>query len=389
MVNPNVICASYGGLYLFNTSSTSTGGKATVVLTYTLSGATAGCNSLTGLSKTDFIMNASGDNGIGAIPTPTYGYDPVSHVLTITYTDLPLQTSAYSGTILFQLQSANINKVVLDGTCVDEPLITISTKADGFVTGGGYIVPTNATGDIGLLANGWKNNFGFNVKYNKGGTNLQGNWNFIIRNGAKLYQIKSSQPKTLTVGQISATSYRADIMFSAANIKELTTGSGYGTGTVNVTVFDNGEPGAGVDQIFIKVTDGSKNWYFSSSTADITKPTTVTYLTQGNIQIHTLGAKAAVTTSRDVQTTTTVAQTFQVTATPNPTFSSFNLNITGNNASGLVNVKVTDILGRVVEAKQNLAPGQTLRIGSEYKPGVYIVQVMQGDTVKQLKLVKQ
>ena len=49
-----------------------------------------------------------------------------------------------------------------------------------FITGGGYITLTSASG---LKAGdaGTKNNFGFNVKYNAGGTNLQGNINTIIR----------------------------------------------------------------------------------------------------------------------------------------------------------------------------------------------------------------
>ena len=46
---------------------------------------------------------------------------------------------------------------------------------------------------------GRKTNFGFNVKYNKSGTNLQGNINIIIRKGAEVYQFKSNSLASLAV----------------------------------------------------------------------------------------------------------------------------------------------------------------------------------------------
>jgi hypothetical protein len=106
------------------------------------------------------------------------------------------------------------------GDCLEIALVTISTKVDGFVTGGGYVIPTTSGGSKGGSGVArLKNNFGFNIKYNKSNTKLQGNWSTIIRRleGTTIhnYQVKSSKPSSLVVYKISATSYRADMVSQA------------------------------------------------------------------------------------------------------------------------------------------------------------------------------
>jgi hypothetical protein len=120
--------------------------------------------------------------------------------------------------------------------------------------------------------------------------------------------------------------------------------------------------------------------------------TTQTDLAGGNIQVHVGAGSGTATqgTTKDIQTVpTALAQTLEVTATPNPSFSYFTLNIAANNLGGAVKIKVIDVLGRIVESRQNILAGSSLRIGGSYRPGIYIVEFQQGDTVKQLKLVKQ
>jgi hypothetical protein len=290
-------------------------------------------------------------------------------------------------------------------------MITVSEPASDFVTGGGYIIPPGnmacstlitpssflqGSSSTSTTANGLKNNFGFNIKWNKSLKNLQGNWNTIIRGqDGHMYQVKSSQPTSLALTKLTSGKYRADMIFAPANFQDLTTGTwsmGGNKTSVNVTIIDNGEPGAGIDQIFMSIKDQNGNLWYVSNTATTTtagKECSIATLNQGNIQIHS-GTATTPGTTRDVQTTaTTLGQTFDVSATPNPSFSYFTLHIGDNNRGGLVNLKVTDVLGRVVERRQHLAPAQTLRIGSSYLPGIYIVEVQQGDAIKQLKLVKQ
>ena len=45
--------------------------------------------------------------------------------------------------------------------------------------------------------------------------------------------------------------------------------------------------------------------------------------------------------------------------------------------------------GRTVELLWNVTAGQTLQLGSKYRPGMYIVEMVQGTNRKQLKLLKQ
>ena len=51
-------------------------------------------------------------------------------------------------------------------------------------------------------------------------------------------------------------------------------------------------------------------------------------------------------------------------------------------------LQVTDISGRVVEIRDNIIPGTSVRIGESYKAGAYFVRVLQGTNHKELKLIK-
>jgi hypothetical protein len=403
----NVVCAGYNGAYFANTGSVNAGGSATVNLVYNISEySSANCHNISGLTANSFTVTPNPSNAA------TIDYSKASYVggvYTVPAT-ITIPNNQYSITVEFTL-GFTTSAYVFSNTCLDVPLVTVSSNSNDFVTGGGFVIPQGSySKKPNSNADGLKNNFGFNVKWNKSMTNLQGNFNTIIRrsesDGIHRYQVKSANPGTLVVTKLTTNgytnSYRADITYTNANIQDLTLGvaTGEGPGVVYLTVIDNGEPGSNgstTDQVLMTVKDKYNTlWYTSSQAANtnvgnLTLSSSIPLLSRGNIQVHTsAGGKAGAITTRDLQTLpTALTQTFDVTATPNPSFSYFNLHIAGGNLGGLVNVKVTDVLGRVVESRQSLAPGQTLRIGSEYKPGVYIVQVMQGDTVKQLKLVKQ
>jgi uncharacterized repeat protein (TIGR03803 family) len=83
-----------------------------------------------------------------------------------------------------------------------------------------------------------------------------------------------------------------------------------------------------------------------------------------------------------------VATGFALKASPNPSSSQFLLKIESNNSSELLSLRVVDVLGKMVEERTNIFPGQTLQIGNNYKPGVYLVVLTQGNNKKQLKLIK-
>jgi hypothetical protein len=77
-----------------------------------------------------------------------------------------------------------------------------------------------------------------------------------------------------------------------------------------------------------------------------------------------------------------------VTAMPNPSVNYFTISIKGGNALEKMNLKVTDVLGRSIEQKDNIQTNSTVKIGNGYFRGVYIVEIIQGTTRKQIKLIK-
>jgi hypothetical protein len=73
---------------------------------------------------------------------------------------------------------------------------------------------------------------------------------------------------------------------------------------------------------------------------------------------------------------------------PNPSSNYFTLTIRGGNLSEAITLQVTDALGRVVEQRTNLQTNSNIQIGSNYKPGMYLVQITQGSVHEQAKLIK-
>ncbi|HEY0750034.1 MAG TPA: T9SS type A sorting domain-containing protein, partial [Chitinophagaceae bacterium] len=73
---------------------------------------------------------------------------------------------------------------------------------------------------------------------------------------------------------------------------------------------------------------------------------------------------------------------------PNPTASSFTIQLNHSSNQNSINLRVYDITGRLVEEKQNIPPGSILTIGSGYRPGIYQVRMQQGDVVHNARIVK-
>jgi hypothetical protein len=78
----------------------------------------------------------------------------------------------------------------------------------------------------------------------------------------------------------------------------------------------------------------------------------------------------------------------QVSVLPNPSSGQFSLLLKSGSKES-VNLKVVDLLGRLVEQRSNIAPNSNLQIGSSYSPGVYFVQLLQGNNSVNLKLIKK
>ena len=74
-------------------------------------------------------------------------------------------------------------------------------------------------------------------------------------------------------------------------------------------------------------------------------------------------------------------------AYPNPTRTYFTLAIKSSKQDK-VKMRVTDILGRVVEVKPDILPNSTIQFGKNYFPGTYIAEITQGKEKVEVKLIK-
>jgi len=75
-------------------------------------------------------------------------------------------------------------------------------------------------------------------------------------------------------------------------------------------------------------------------------------------------------------------------ASPNPSASTFTVQLQGSNLKQPIRVRVYDVGGRLIEEKQNISIGQSLRLGDQYKAGAYIIEAVQGSQSVQTKVIK-
>lgn len=111
--------------------------------------------------------------------------------------------------------------------------------------------------------------------------------------------------------------------------------------------------------------------------------------TIGHIQnvLMTKSSNAVITSAGIVKKPELQIKGLEVKAIPNPSENHFML-ITRSDNTQTLTVRVTDVLGRLLEIRTGIAPNSTLEIGSFYKSGAYLVEVMQGIERQTIKLIK-
>lgn len=283
---------------------------------------------------------------------------------------------------------------LIENAIIGAAVINVYLPQNEFITGGGYIkVGNNSVGEMPAGAD-TRANFGFNVKYTKKGTQLQGNINYIFRKFEEydqrvhVYQVKGNSMTNLSVS--SEGSIKTSVFNGKCNLTDLTTGlsvDGTGNSTMQVVLADKGEPGTN-DEYGITVwkSDGtvlhSNNW--------ISTKTVKQTIAKGNIVVHDgsgTSVDPSLTSVKDVNSISLVTG-LALKAFPNPATLHFNLKVESNNVKDAITLKVFNQLGQVVDVKRNLFSGQVIQVGAAYKQGTYFVEVTQGEQKQNLQLVK-
>jgi hypothetical protein len=79
---------------------------------------------------------------------------------------------------------------------------------------------------------------------------------------------------------------------------------------------------------------------------------------------------------------------FHIQASPNPSADAFTVQLQGTNLKQPVSIRVCDVSGRLVEQRNSISIGQSLRLGEQYKTGTYIIEAVQGSQIVRTKIIK-
>ena len=101
---------------------------------------------------------------------------------------------------------------------------------------------------------------------------------------------------------------------------------------------------------------------------------------------HDMSTAAAVMHTYSVEEMNTV-EGLTVRATPNPTTDNFTIQVSSNNSKDRITISVFDLYGRIREEKI-INNEESIRLGNDFRPGVYLIRIMQGDRHKEMKLIK-
>jgi hypothetical protein len=253
--------------------------------------------------------------------------------------------------------------------------IVVYDSNGGFVTGGGWInSPAGAyRSDITVMG---KAIFGFESKYQQGATIPTGNTEFKFQTANMNF--KSSNYEWLVVSG------------SRAQFKGNGKINGAGSYGFLLTAVDGDLANQATPDLFrIKIWDKNNNdaIVYDNQYGAADNSTLATQIGGGSIMIHSIKPGQYTSSDRSRLNEQTSVE-LNVIVSPNPSVNQFLVNINGGAASVLT-LKVFDVLGRVIEQENDVHANSPLIIGEKYKPGVYIIEVVQGNLRQTFKIVKQ
>jgi parallel beta-helix repeat protein len=138
----------------------------------------------------------------------------------------------------------------------DEDVLVVYDPSLGFTTGGGWFY-WPGTGDAETGYPGDRTNFGYTMKYNKNGKNVQGNL-LLIRHlpDDTIYRVKSNALYGLALGEDSKVPLGWATFSGKSTYQEPGWPEPVGNHEFIVYVEDRNEPGVGIDRFWIEVNGG-------------------------------------------------------------------------------------------------------------------------------------
>lgn len=278
--------------------------------------------------------------------------------------------------------------------------ITVAKSLDDFITGGGHLSngagAANHSGGIYKSTDNSKSNWGFNAKYNKKKTNLQGGVNIIIRSGGNTYQIKGivgGSNGSLGVNVSDPTNKRATLT-AKANMTDVATGLTVPFGsnaTMELKMDDKGEPGANIDTYAITIW-GSNNSLLYSSNWSGTKTNEVP-INGGNIQVRsTSTVKIVEVTDPALLSVEKAPDNLVMQVYPNPTKGQFTLTLQiPEITDAKAKIQLVNMMGKTVYTEDaemgNGILQKTITTPSSFANGLYIVRVIIDEKLYKTQLI--
>lgn len=249
-----------------------------------------------------------------------------------------------------------------------EATVVIYDPAAGNVFGGGWFASPAGALHSDPSATG-KASFGFELHYFKKATLPKGETRFEIK-----------------VGEFEFTALNFDYLAISDNRAQMM-GTGKITGMQSginyiLTVIDNGDA---TDYIRMKIYDKNTSLVYYDNqpgASDAASPNTPASA-QSVIKVLSNENKSALVQDPKSE----IILDFNINAYPNPSMNEFNVQINSTDETTPVSIKVMSIDGRVLE-QRIINDSSNLQLGRNWNPGLYLLEVLQGNSRKTVKLVK-
>jgi hypothetical protein len=253
-----------------------------------------------------------------------------------------------------------------------DAIVVIYDPSGGYTYGGGYYNSPAGALKSDPSAEG-KASYGFTVNYFKNSTNPKGETQFEFKVGE--FEFNALNFDYLVINNAMA-------QFKGTG-KIIGGQSGIG---FTMTVTDGEVDGSGTDKIRMKIynkNNGTVIYDNQPGASDADLPVQKVGLNSSVVINNSNYANANQKAGPETVNEETSAG-LQVTASPNPAFGNFTINVKSA-SSEKVSIQVIDMYGRMIETRQ-VNPNSPTHFGSNYKVGLYVINVTQGKLKEQIKV---